>query len=232
MIFSEGKGVNLLSFPIDPTGNSTSQLIRVVGKPLASDSKGTGPVEFFEKAKFQNQIMPLGREKLSRKRDQILTEKPEVFRFHSHPKAKKISRWEAFAKHVAHETQSSDKSTLGSLWNYFLGESKASDCFCYQNHTHKENLTMAVEPNENGFALYVFWKSEGFGPYGIIFYYEPEKENPIRIEILSEGKEAPLSHPSDPSLKQMLQDLIRDFPQIGGISFGEWDDTNYNGDYR
>lgn len=234
MIFSEGKGVNPLFSPLNPSDPILSQLFRLVGKPIASLSERTMPSEFLQKTKLESQTSSFRSEKVTGSRNQTLKGMQEGVHPNANPKPKEISRWEAFTQHATQgpEPQSSDKTTIGTIWNYFLGETKASDCFTYHTHKRKENLTMVVEPNQKGFALYVFWKAEGFGPYGIIFYYEPEKQNPIRIEILSDGVGTIPSFPSRPSLKQMLQDLIRDFPQIGEIHFEVWNDTNFNGDYR
>lgn len=232
MIFSEGKGVNPLFFQINSSGNHVSLGFPFWGNlsPFRSQAKD----RLFEDKTFHRPMQVLcvkpTRDLEIKKVD--VSEKTPNARPNVSSKAKDLSRWEMFAKHILEEKQTLDMQASKTVWNYFLGQCKCSDWFSYDSDKHKENLQMVVEPNQTGITLYVFWKAEGLGPFGIFFYYEPEKENPIRVELVTESSPDGRNSWEDTNLSKEFLQLLRDFPQLERISFEEWKHSSYNGDYR
>lgn len=233
MIFSEGKEVSPLFSPLNSSGNALSQFMRSIGKQLPEHVETNGSLALGSKRKI-----PIPKESKSisptKTQTESRTHRETTLLTHPFPnqRAKELSRWETFTKQTRNDSQTGETTSNKGIWNYLLSESKEPSFVSYHTREKKENLEMVVEPKDKGFTLYVFWKAEGFGPYGIFFYYQPEETNPVRIEIVT----SELDRNSDPtfslSLKQKLQDLLRVFPQIGDLSFEDWKESSYNGDYR
>lgn len=232
MIFSEGKEVSPLFSPLNVSGNTLFQLLRSIGKQVPQESETNRSLVKKPNNQIQKQTGNLSLEKILGNEKPLPKEKLTVSHHFTNGKAKELSRWESFTKYSGNDSRTSEPTSLKGIWNFFLGESKGTDFLSVHKREKKENLEMVVEPNEKGFTLYVFWKALGFGPLGILFYYEPENQNPVNIEFVGHGKEKEETHSDSPDLKQKLQDLLRDFPQIGSINFEEWNQSSYNGDYR
>lgn len=232
MIFSEGKGVSPLFSPINVSGNAFSQLLHSIGKKLPQELETNGSLAKKTVHPVPKKAGNLSLELVFENQKPLQKEKLTVSHHLTNQKAKELSRWESFTLYSGNDSRTSEPTSLKNIWNFFLGESKGTDFFSVHKREKKENLEMVVEPNEKGFTLYVFWKAEDFGPLGILFYYEPEQQNPVHIEFVSHGMEKVGSLSDSPDLKQKLQDLLRDFPQIGSINFEEWNQSSYNGDYR
>ncbi|MCW7504134.1 hypothetical protein [Leptospira paudalimensis] len=218
--------------PVNVSGTALSQLLRSIGKPLPQDLETNGSLVKKPIHPIQKQTRNPALGKILGNEKPIPKEKLTVSHHYTNSKAKELSRWETFTKYSGSDSRTSEPTSLKGIWNFFLGESKGTDFLSVHKRERKENLEMVVEPNEKGCTLYVFWKAEGFGPLGILFYYEPENQNPVNIEFVSHGMENDETQSVSPDLKQKLQDLIRDFPQIGSISFEEWNQSSFNGDYR
>ncbi|MCW7462577.1 hypothetical protein [Leptospira limi] len=218
--------------PLDVSRNALTQLLRSVGKQVSQELETNRSLAKKPNNQIQNQTRNHALGKILGNEKPLPKEKLTVSHHYTNGKAKELSRWESFTKYSGNDSRTSEPTSLKGIWNFFLGESKGTDFLSVHKREKKENLEMVVEPNEKGCTLYVFWKAEGFGPLGILFYYEQENQNPVNIEFVSHGMEKDETQSVSRDLKQTLQDLIRDFPQIGSINFEEWNQSSYNGDYR
>ncbi|XDD48048.1 hypothetical protein AB3N60_08260 [Leptospira sp. WS39.C2] len=218
--------------PFNPTGTSLSQFLRSIGKPILSELETNGRLPPNSNPKIQKQTESISPLKFHPSEKLSLNEMKFVTNQSIHQNTKELSRWEKFTKHSGSDTHSGETSSLKNIWNYLLSESKDPNFVSYHTRERNENVEMVMEPSEKGFTLYVFWKAEGFGPFGILFYYEPDLKKPVRVEFVTHGLEEERTQADSQSLKQRLQELIRDFPQIGEMRFEDWIESSYNGDYR
>jgi hypothetical protein len=224
--------VNPLFFHSNPFGNSNPPFFQSFGKRSPSNQEIKDGMDL----SFSKKI--LGKRKISQATiSEKTTSSTKLSDFplaiqQQKSKTNDLSRWETFVIRQKDDQQTNDLSSQKTLWNYLLGESPLTDFVSLFTKEQKENLQMVAEENQTGFTLYLFWKAEGFGPFGIFFHFEPQNEKSVRIKFVTEpmGEERESSNLT--SLQHKIHLLLRDFPQIGSISFEDWEQSSFNGDYR
>lgn len=231
MIFSEGKGVNPLYLQTTDRIFPNLSTLLSLGKRTNFDSFLKGSEKDPENSLKAKQIGPHPIDIRQNNKSQISKNSERIeLKFPS--KTKVLSRWETFVSHSKEDGKTSDVSSMKTLWSYLMGRTQPTDLVSYHLGEKKENLQMLVDNNQDELTLYVFWKAEGFGPFGLFFTYEPDLKNPVQIGVVTSesGSEKDLRNHTE--LAMQFQNLLRDFPQIGSISFETWEDSPFNGDYR
>lgn len=231
MIFSEGKGVNPLYLQTTDRIFPNLSTLLSLGKRTNFDSFLKGSEKDPEnslKAKhngsFSIEKTPKNNFQITRNSEQTDQKFPS--------KTKDLSRWETFVSHSKEDGKVSEVSSLKTLWSYLMGRTQPTDLVSYNFREKKENLHMLVDEYQDQLTLYVFWKAEGFGPFGLFFKYEPDLKNPVHIGVVTTEIGTDKELGNQMGLANQFQNLLRDFPQIGSISFETWDNSPYNGDYR